>query len=59
MMNRQKLRKPTKVQKWPLFGNFWANFGYFLRLQSYDFDAIAHVGAPLGAAFFNNRVDSF
>ena len=40
--------KIEKSRKMAVFCHFWANFGLFLTLQSYDFDAFAHAGAPLG-----------
>ena len=45
-------------------GHFWANFDWlFLRSQSYDFDVIAHTGAPFGVEwlqnFIKNHMDSF
>ena len=27
-----------------------------LEIQSYDFDGIAHAGAPLGVKFYENRI---
>ena len=39
--------KIEKSPKMSVFGHFRANFG-FLTPRPYNFDAIAHTGAPLG-----------
>ena len=44
----QFMRKSKKVQKWPFFGNFGLILAMFLISQLYDFEAIAHAGAPSG-----------
>ena len=43
-----RMKKSKKVQKWQFFGHFGLILAMFLRSQSYDIDAIAHAGAPLG-----------
>ena len=49
------LRK-LKFQKWPFF-NHGLHKALFLRSQSYDFDAIAHAGAPLGVELLENFME--
>ena len=41
-----------KVQK-------WFNLAIFLTSQSYDFDAFAHAGAPLGVEWLQNLWKSY
>ena len=40
--------KTENSSKWLFLVFFWLISATFLRYQSYDFDAIAHAGAPLG-----------
>ena len=37
-----------KSRKWLFFGHFGLILAMCLTSQSYDFDAFAHAGAPLG-----------